>query len=106
MGIHSKNELALKGTKLCSSFASWLASYLHTVLLPQYTPCEVVKSPAPGSEGSTGSPDKVFWINWLFSLVLPQGVLQLRHPVTTNAKVSEGKRVGQGLTRRILLLLK
>ena len=62
--------------------------------------------PAPGSEGSTGSPDKVFQIKWLLSLALPQGVLRLHHHVTTNVKVSEEKRVEQGLTWRILLLLK
>lgn len=78
----------------------------YTTCSSRQTPSKDITFPAPASAGTTGSPDKVFWINRLFSPAFPQTVPQLHRRVPTDVKVSEGKRVEQGLTWRILLLLK
>lgn len=68
----------------------------YTTCSSQQTPSEDVTSPAPGSVGTTGSPDKVFWINRLFSPAFPQTVPQLQRRVTTDVKVSEGRGLNKG----------
>lgn len=104
MGITSKNELALKGTKLCPS--SWWHSYLHNVLLPANAErgCRVSSSWLGGQHWEPRQ--SFFLIKRTFSPAFPQAVPQLHHCVTTDVEVSEGKRVEQGLTWRNLLLLK
>lgn len=75
-----------------------------TTSCSQQTPSEDVTPPA--QQTALGAQTKFFWINRLFSAAFPQTVPQLHSNVTTDVEVSEGKRVEQGLTWRILLLRK
>lgn len=68
----------------------------YTTCSSLQTPSEDILSLAPGSVGTTGSPDKVFWINRLFSL---QPFLRLSHSYSVVSQQMWKFLRGEGWTR-------